>query len=73
VTGHFFYRMFGLSATSSDIDEHDAHLFCNCHFPTTPASDAEERAVDYAFARSISAARSPSSNTPLLIRESLHL
>ena len=64
VTGHLFFRMLGLHATSSDIDERDAHLFCNPQSPTTSASDAEKRAVDYAVARSVIAAHPISSDTP---------
>ena len=65
--------MFGLSATSSNIDKRNAHLFCNPHSPTTSASDAEKCVVDYAVARYVTAVYRLASDTPLFVRNSRHL
>jgi hypothetical protein len=67
VTGHLFFRMLGLPATSLKIDKRGLHLFCISRSHITSASDAEKRVVDHAVARSISAVDQLSSITPLFV------
>jgi hypothetical protein len=73
VTGHLFFRMLGLPATSLKIDMQDAHPFCNSCSASTSACDAKKRVVDHAITRSVSAVHRLSSDTSLSVRDSLQV
>lgn len=67
VTGHLLARTLGLPVTFSNVDKKDAYLFCNCYSLSILASDAENRVINYAVARSISADDRLSFINPLLV------
>jgi hypothetical protein len=73
VTGHFLFRILGLSLGFSSTNKCNAHLFCGSRSPSIVVSDAEKRVVNLAVARFISAVFRLSSVTPLSVCDSTYL
>ena len=72
MTGHLLVRTLGLPVTFSNVGKQDARSFCNSYSLSTLASDAKNRVVDHAVARSINAGDGLSSVNPLFVGNNIY-